>query len=149
MERPCCRVNISRSSERGRSRVFLHKPYGTDYIRPNWQAFRAGQPRSRSQEDATQHVRRRLSEIVYFVELLPALDGIKSRPGARSEYCLAQFSRACMPEKANRAAPAGGRVQCSLAPILLGAAESFLDDFFRPRWRFEVSVFDLFGVGRS
>jgi hypothetical protein len=31
----------------------------------------------------------------------------------------------------------------------LGAAESFLDDFFRPRWRFEVSVFDLFGVGRS
>ena len=31
----------------------------------------------------------------------------------------------------------------------LGAAESFLDDFFRPRWRFEVSVFDLFGVGRG
>ena len=31
----------------------------------------------------------------------------------------------------------------------LGAAESFVDDFFRPRWRFEIGVFDLFGVGRS
>ena len=31
----------------------------------------------------------------------------------------------------------------------LGAAESFVDDFFRPRWRFEVGVFDMFGVGRG
>ena len=31
----------------------------------------------------------------------------------------------------------------------LGAAESFVDDFFRPRWRFEIGVFDLFGVWRG
>ena len=31
----------------------------------------------------------------------------------------------------------------------LGAAESLMDDFFWPRWHFEVSVFLLLGVGRG
>ena len=31
----------------------------------------------------------------------------------------------------------------------LGAAESLMDDFFWPRWRFEVGVFDLISVGRG
>ena len=30
----------------------------------------------------------------------------------------------------------------------LGAAESFVDDFFRPRWHFEIGIFVLFGEGR-
>src|ERR1700733_13315855 len=30
----------------------------------------------------------------------------------------------------------------------LGAAESFVDDFLRPRWRFEIGIFNLFGEGR-
>ena len=31
----------------------------------------------------------------------------------------------------------------------LGAAKGFVDDFFRSRWRLEISVFDLVGVGRG
>src|ERR1700722_720604 len=31
----------------------------------------------------------------------------------------------------------------------LGSAESFADDFFRPRRRFEIGVFNSFGVGRG
>ena len=31
----------------------------------------------------------------------------------------------------------------------LGATESFVDDFFWSRWRFEISVFDLVSVGRG
>ena len=31
----------------------------------------------------------------------------------------------------------------------LGTTESFVDDFFWSRWRFEISVFDLVSVGRG
>jgi hypothetical protein len=31
----------------------------------------------------------------------------------------------------------------------LGATESFVDDFFWSRWRFEISVFDLVTIGRG
>ena len=33
--------------------------------------------------------------------------------------------------------------------IALGAAKSFVDDFFWSRWRFEISVFDLVSIGRG
>ncbi len=33
--------------------------------------------------------------------------------------------------------------------LWLGAAESFVDDFFWSWWRFEISVFDLVSVGRG
>ena len=35
------------------------------------------------------------------------------------------------------------------ASLPLRSAESFVDDFFRPRWRFEIGVFGLFGIGRG
>ena len=31
----------------------------------------------------------------------------------------------------------------------LGATESFVDDFFWSRWRFEISIFDLVSIGRG
>jgi len=40
-------------------------------------------------------------------------------------------------------------VRSFMSRTLLGAAESFVDDFFSSRWRFEISVFDLVNVGRS
>ena len=33
--------------------------------------------------------------------------------------------------------------------LWLGAAKSFVDDFFWSRWRFKISVFDLVSVGRG
>jgi len=33
--------------------------------------------------------------------------------------------------------------------LWLGTAESFVDDFFWPWWRFEISVFGLISVGRG
>ena len=49
-------------------------------------------------------------------------------------------------------AHAGAAAHCATREKLklwLGAAESFVDDFFWSRWRFEISVFDLFSVGRG
>ena len=40
-------------------------------------------------------------------------------------------------------------LKLTMPKLWLGAAKSFVDDFFWSRWRFKISVFDLVSVGRG